>query len=294
MKSSAFFLTLIGLVTTKYIDFSHRGLGDAAMATELAAIDATHEVIMLGLGNNTLTKLPDLSNFTNLKMLDLNNNQLTSLPDGAFTGLSKLGVLHLDNNSLTVSGQEVRRMLPANSRAIIILGTRHVSNSFSIKKVSYHQTPPKDETKRQKLLEIDDIEDSNFDDSWMLEELGSMDNLPRKVRVSSTKEVPVLYQSGHGNHDEMPDAHDPVQDDYNPVGDDDLTSAIDKLSASNSSRVPVPDEESKLAKDKIQRFNETIKDLDEDEMTPKRKLADSMVTITNLTISPMTAVPRYH
>jgi Leucine-rich repeat (LRR) protein len=70
------------------------------MATELAAIDAPHEVARLYLGNNTLTKVPDLSNFTNLYWLYLDNNQLKSFPDRVFIELSNLKFLYLGYNQL--------------------------------------------------------------------------------------------------------------------------------------------------------------------------------------------------
>jgi Leucine-rich repeat (LRR) protein len=59
------------------------------------------KIVMLDLGNNQLTSLPEsLGNLTALRVLDLGNNQLTSLPE-SLGNLTALTSLDLSDNQLT-------------------------------------------------------------------------------------------------------------------------------------------------------------------------------------------------
>ena len=53
----------------------------------------------LDLSNKGLTKLPDLSNYTNLKRLNCSNNQITHLDNLPPT----LTLLYCSNNKITIS-----------------------------------------------------------------------------------------------------------------------------------------------------------------------------------------------
>ncbi|XP_069805182.1 platelet glycoprotein Ib alpha chain [Dendropsophus ebraccatus] len=70
-------------------------------------IDIPLMIEELNLANNTLQKLPQVSQLSGLIILQLSHNQITTIPQDAFKGLKKLTRLELQHNSIAILDDEV-------------------------------------------------------------------------------------------------------------------------------------------------------------------------------------------